>query len=270
MSKTTTRTYPEECCDACYYAEHEKCVCSCKGKHHAKGTRGQLVEGFLVSDEKPTVMISEGLSNVIKSSVVSYVGRGYYGRAGYRGNTTGRVVKDLILQKIAEGHLIHSLLDPMEGGGTCRYVAYELGLRYDGFDLRSGFDLVEDPLPDRRWDFTFMHPPYWNMIRYSDDPRDLSTIGSLDEYLHRLRICVAKCMEQTERVLVVQMGDLRRNGRYTFLAGEVSHALKGLSMELKNVLIKRQWRPSSLRNFYGGKLFVPILHEYLLVYEVPR
>ena len=31
-------SYPKgECCDACYYAKEERCVCRCGGKYHGLG-----------------------------------------------------------------------------------------------------------------------------------------------------------------------------------------------------------------------------------------
>jgi len=64
---------------------------------------------------------------------VSYPERGPYGNNKFRGNTSGYLIRDLILFYEAQ-----SVLDPMEGSGTSRDVCDELHVPYDGFDLATG------------------------------------------------------------------------------------------------------------------------------------
>ena len=94
-------------------------------------------------------------------SLISYRDRGPYGDAKYPGNTSGRLVKDLLRQFRPK-----RVLDPMCGSNTTGDVCRELGLPYLGLDLKTGFDLLTSPIPGR-FDFIFWHPPYWNMVRYS-------------------------------------------------------------------------------------------------------
>ena len=114
------------------------------------------------------------------NSIVSYPERGPYGRAGYRGNTSGYLVRDL-LNFFRPAYFV----DPAEGSGTSRDVARELGVPYTGLDLHSGFNLLRDSLSQRLSglspDFVFFHPPYHDIIKYSGEqwggeahPDDLS------------------------------------------------------------------------------------------------
>ena len=71
----------------------------------------------------------------------------------------------------------------MEGSGTSRDVVAGLnkyknkGIRYWGGDLRRGFDLTKQDLPGR-FDFIWIHPPYWNIVQYRSGTSDLSNCES--------------------------------------------------------------------------------------------
>lgn len=188
------------------------------------------------------------------TSIVSYPTRGAWGNAKFRGNTSGYLIKELI-----EFYQPKSVLDPMEGSGTARDVCRELGVDYDGFDLSKGFDLYSSPLPAKRYDFIFWHPPYWNIIRYSDDPRDMSSIREFDEFMQKLFDGLGRLSEYlTENgVLVLLIGDVRKQGAYFPLGAYVQVFYR---KELKDKLIKVQHNIK----LFSGK-FVPIMHEEVLV-----
>ena len=106
-------------------------------------------------------------------------------------NCSGEFIKDLLLY--FEPSLV---FDPMTGSGTCKDLCTELGIACVSSDLREGFDACS-PLgyPDLhvRFDFIWLHPPYWRMKRYSSDPRDMSNAPDLVEFLHQYRILIEKC-----------------------------------------------------------------------------
>ncbi len=199
----------------------------------------------------------------ITSSIVSYPERGRWGNSKFRGNTTGHLIKDLI-----EFYQPESVLDPMEGGGTTRDLCRELGVEYDGFDLSKGFDLYSSPLPAKRYDLIFWHPPYWNIIRYSDDSRDMSNIQKFDEFMQKLFVGLERLSEYlTENgILVLLIGDVRKQGEYYPLGAYVQVFRR---KELKAKLIKVQHNVMSLSKRYSGK-FIPIMHEEVLVLRGTR
>jgi len=193
------------------------------------------------------------------TSVVSYPDRGPYGNWRYRGNCSGRLIKDLI-----NFYKPKSVLDPCEGGGTARDVCRELGVDYDGFDLKDGFDLLTSPIPAKRYDMVFFHPPYWNIVVYSDDPRDLSNIREFDVFMQKLFQAIERLGEYlSERgVLVVLIGDVRKRGDYYPLGAYVQVFHR---RELKDKLIKVQHNVASSRRWEGSQNFVKIMHEEILV-----
>lgn len=170
-----------------------------------------------------------------------------------------------------------SVLDPMEGSGTTRDVCKELGIEYDGFDLRSGFDVLTDELPPKQYDLIFLHPPYWKMIRYSDDPRDLSNAADFPDFVDRMLSLLEKLSEylSEDGKLVTLVGDLRKNGQVYPIGAylQVFHR-----QELKDKLVKVQhnivFRGGGRKHggYFPGqaRTFVPIMHEEVLVFRAWR
>lgn len=204
------------------------------------------------------------------NSVISFPDRGNYGKASWRGNTSGRVVKALL-----EFFRPSLFADPAEGSGTSRDVAKEMGVEYVGLDLHSGFNLLKDRLLERlprEADYVFFHPPYHNVIRYSGDvwgldphPDDLSRCESPEEFLHKLEMALFNIYEATKRGghYSVQLGDLRKNGNYWSLQSDVIKVAPG---KLEGIVIKAQHNCMSDKVNYSGN-FIPIMHEYIINFK---
>jgi len=189
-----------------------------------------------------------------------------WGRSGYRGNCDGRLVKDLILRYGAQ-----KVADPMEGSGTSRDVVAGLnkykraGISYWGGDLRTGFDLTKQDLPGR-FDFVWIHPPYWNIVQYRSGASDLSNCESYERFRAMLMVCLRRCYDAlvVGGRLAVLIGDVRRRGRYTPLVKDVLNFPYG---EIRSVIIKVQHNCTSDRKRYGKMEDVPIRHEYCVVFK---
>lgn len=204
-------------------------------------------------------------------SVVSYPDRGIGGSSSYRGNCSPRLIEDLIRQ-----YGLRYLSDYMVGSGTTEDVCKRMGVPGVFLDLNRGFDLVDMEIPDRPGN-VFWHPPYGDMIVYSDqqypaqqvidrygiDPRthDLSRCKSWQEFVDMMNYCCMKqfaAMEKGGRMFVL-MGDMKRKGQ---LFSMISDIVKPGTLE--QIIIKMQNNCVSDRTSYSGR-FVPIVHEYLLV-----
>jgi hypothetical protein len=204
------------------------------------------------------------------TSVVSYPNRmTLWGSSAYRGNCDGRLIKDLILRYRAK-----SVADPMEGSGTSRDVVAglnrykRLGTNYWGGDLCSGFDLTRHELPGR-FDFVWIHPPYWNIVQYQSGPNDLSYCESYERFRELLMVCLRRCYEALELGgrLAVLIGDVRRAGRYTPIIKDLLNFPYG---QIRSVIIKVQHNCTSDRRNYGRMEDVPIRHEYCVVFKKSR
>ena len=128
-----------------------------------------------------------------------------------------------------------------------------------------------------RPEFVFWHPPYWDIIVYSDvmykaadvqsrygyDPRklDLSRIPSWDQFVEAMNYAMMKqftALENGGRMAVL-MGDIKKKGKlYSMLAEIIKPGT------LENIIIKAQHNCFSDNIQYSGK-FIPILHEYVMV-----
>lgn len=95
------------------------------------------------------------------TSIASYPERGEGGSNRYRGNCSPRLVEDLI------GFFHPEMIcDYMCGSGTTKAAADKMGIKSSLYDLHSGFDLMHNEIPERP-EFIFWHPPYWDMVIYS-------------------------------------------------------------------------------------------------------
>jgi hypothetical protein len=203
-------------------------------------------------------------------SVVSYPERGPWGDNRYRGNCTGHLIKDLILRFGCQ-----SVFDPAEGGRTTKDVVTGInkhlkkGIRYEGKDLSQGFDILTCQLPQQQFDLVFYHPPYWDIIRYSDDGRDLSGCQTLAEFEDRLNISVERLYQAVRPggILAVLIGDKRRDGNYYALFRTL--LMNEKIGRLKSIIIKIQHNTTSSKTQYhsGNPFFIPIKHEYCLIFQ---
>ena len=204
------------------------------------------------------------------TSLHSVAERGPYGNSGYRGNCGGHLIADLI-----GFYRPGRVLDPMTGGGTCRDVCHELGVRCVSFDLKNGQD-AGDPSSYRglgRFDFVWLHPPYWRMIRYSEDPRCLSTAPTLEAFLDRLREVLLSCrgvLSPRGKIAVLIGGFSDYDGekrRYIPLAA-LTHqvAAEAGLWPVCTEIIRFQHGNTSSRRSYASS-FIPGLHDTCMVFE---
>lgn len=203
------------------------------------------------------------------TSIHAAKGRGGYGDASYRGNCSGLLIRDLL-------NYYHPkrVLDPMCGGGTCADVCKELGIDYRAQDLRRGFDAAKPVhfADVGLFDFVWMHPPYWNMIHYSDDPRCLSNAESLPDFLEKLRAVIRNCVS----VLVegghvaILMGDGKHKGEYLGLPYRTlqAAAAEGLWLAAPEIIRFSHGASSSAKQYSSS--FIPRLHDVCLVLKRKR
>ncbi len=140
------------------------------------------------------------------TSLHSTPSRGPWGSSRYPGNCSGYLIKDLVTY-----FKPRNVFDPMTGSGTCRDVCRDLKVPCTSFDVRSGFDAGDSTkyagLP--RFDFIWLHPPYWRMKRYSKDPCCLSNATDIIDFYKKLQRVIVNCSSiLSERgKIAILMGD---------------------------------------------------------------
>jgi hypothetical protein len=201
------------------------------------------------------------------TSVVSYPARANaWGDSRYRGNCDGRLFKNLTLRYHAK-----RVADPMMGSGTTRDVIAGLnqykhtGIEYWGGDLRTGFDLTQQELPGR-FDFVWIHPPYFNIVRYGSGLNDLSNCDSYAQFREQLLGCLKRCYDALNMGgrLAVLVGDVRQRGQYFSLIKDILNFPHG---QIRSIIIKVQHNCTSDRRQYGKLEDPPIKHEYCVVFK---
>ena len=203
-------------------------------------------------------------------SVVSYPERGPWGDSKYRGNCSGHIVKDLILRFRCQ-----SVFDPSEGSGTVRDVVNGINqylkkeIRYVGKDLKKGWDILESPLPTNQFDLVWYHPPYWDIVRYSENPKDLSNCISLYDFEDKLQRSVERLLKSVRPggLMAILIGDKRKSGNYyplfrTLLFNRQIGQLKAIIIK-----IQHNTRSDGVQYISRNLFFIPIKHEYCIIFQ---
>lgn len=204
-------------------------------------------------------------------SIVSYPERGPFGDSLFRGNTSGYLIKDLI-----ETYQPSVVYDPMEGSGTTRDVCKYLKVLYHGTDIHTGFDATN--LTHRRNlqldlpaapEMIFWHPPYWNMIGYTDDPGDLSQCPTYDGFLNKCEDILrwlARLLAPNGFIALL-VADLKKKKSTTtyFLSDDMTERARirrcGLTKEFRYIKVQHK----TMSGGDVGHLDVPMVHEYLTI-----
>ncbi|MFP1715563.1 TRM11 family SAM-dependent methyltransferase [Gardnerella leopoldii] len=214
--------------------------------------------------------------------------------AKWRGNWSPYVVRNLLLRYSSENDLV---LDQFVGGGTTLVEAKLLNRNIIGVDVNdlalnrckekvdfehegaSGKVFIKkgdarnlDFLDSESIDFVCTHPPYANIIKYSECiPDDLSLLD-INPFLDEMK----KVASESYRVLksgkfcAILMGDTRRKGCMIPMSFEVMKIFQNVGFTLKEIIIKEQhnckatgyWKTNSIK--YN---FLLIAHEYLFVFR---
>lgn len=131
-----------------------------------------------------------------------------------------------------------------------------------------------DDLKDESVDFVLMHPPYLDIIKYSDwkIKEDLSNIHNLDKFCDEIE----KVAKESFRVLkpwsycAVLMWDTRRSKMYIPLAFNVMQRFLNVWFALKEDIIKVQHNCKATW-FWVKKSkdfnFLLIMHEHLFIFK---
>lgn len=153
-----------------------------------------------------------------------------------------------------------TILDPFAGGSVRGIVASKLGRPYVGVDLRAeqveaniaqAAEICGDPLPDWRCgdsrriheiaagvqaDFIFSCPPYADLEVYSDDPRDISTMGYPDFREAYFDIIARACgLLKRDRFACFVVGDARgKDGAYYGLVPDTVRAFQAAGLAYYN------------------------------------
>lgn len=232
------------------------------------------------------------------TTVWSFAQRGSWAThsPNYRGNFAPQVARNIIEMYSQPGETV---LDAMVGGGTTLIECRLLGRNGIGVDINpAAVEWTQKALrfnhtpPSRQQvycgdarrlsfigdaavDLILTHPPYLNIIRYSDGIEgDLSAISSVKKFCDQMEIVAEELCRVLKpgRYCAVLMGDTRRGRHFVPLAWRVMQRFLKAGFVLKEDIIKIQHNCSATGRWKQKALkdkFYLIMHEHLFVFRKP-
>ena len=215
----------------------------------------------------------------------------------YRGNFAPQIARNIIEMYTEKGD---SVLDPMVGAGTTLIEAKLLSRNAVGMDInpeavelaRAGLRFKHHPpskqkvkvgnardisfLRDDSFDLVLTHPPYMNIIKYSEGkiPEDLSNISSFPKFCDEIEKIAKELFRvlKPDKYCAILIGDTRKGKHFVPLAFHVLQRFLKVGFVLKEDIIKVQhhcasterWRAKAKR-----EKFYLIMHEHLFVFRKP-
>lgn len=124
--------------------------------------------------------------------------------------------------------------------------------------------------------FLIMHPPYWDIIKFSDDEKDLSNATSINEFLTLFGKVIDKTFPILDkgRFLAVVISDKYLNGEWIPLGFYTMQEVLKRSYKLKSTIVKNFEDTTAKRNqkalwryraLVGG--FYIFKHEYIFLFQ---
>ncbi|MEK7539327.1 MAG: DNA methyltransferase [Patescibacteria group bacterium] len=222
----------------------------------------------------------------------------------YHGNFIPQVPRQLILRYTKKGEVV---FDPFVGSGTTAYEAETLSRHFIGIDIQKNlveelkskvdnkkyfseiilgdssknttFDQVNKILKKEKMknvSLAILHPPYADIIKFSNLKDDLSNAKSLKEFLNGFSMVLKNTISILEkgRYLAIVIGDKYTAGQWVPLGFYCMNEAQKLGLTLKSVIIKNMegnrakqnkegiWRYRALASDY-----YIFKHEYILIFK---
>lgn len=224
----------------------------------------------------------------------------------YHGNFAPQIPNQMIRRYTEEGDTV---IDLFMGSGTTLFECENLNRKYIGFDINheiidfvygkmnnSDFkdfiihncDVTTDQATElvkkdinlwgkKKADLIIAHPPYLDVIKFTDKPEDLSNIPNLNTFISKFIASIRTAYNHLKKrgYIILVIGDVYKNSEVVPLGFYLMYAIKKeFKCSLKGIVVKDMvgnrakigqealWRYRALRN--GNYLFK---HEYVFVFR---
>ncbi len=228
----------------------------------------------------------------------------------YHGNFIPQIPYQLIKRYTKKNDIV---LDVFLGSGTTLFECENLSRRFIGFDINDEiiayvqekmadskeieFDIqncdVTNPLnfektmlqslhklQAEKVQFIIMHPPYLDIVKFTDKKEDLSHISDLEEFISKFKIVVSNALKflENNRYFAIVAGDVYKKSEVISLPFYIMDMIKrNFSVKLKGIIIKNIegnrgkigqggiWKYRALKSDY-----YIFKHEYIFVFKKER
>jgi DNA modification methylase len=213
--------------------------------------------------------------------------------AKYRGNWSPYIPRNLLLRYSKEGDTV---LDQFAGGGTTLVEAKLLNRNIIGVDInpmaiKRCYEKIDfeypnsgqvsiyqgdardlDFLQNESINFICTHPPYANIINYSEDIQGDLSLLTVTKFLEQMKKVSLECHRvlKKDKFCAILMGDTRIKGHVVPMSFDVMKIFESAGFKTKEIIIKEQhnckatgfWKINSIK--YN---FLLLAHEYLFVFR---
>ncbi|MDD5693236.1 MAG: DNA methyltransferase [Patescibacteria group bacterium] len=219
----------------------------------------------------------------------------------YHGNFVPQIPRQLILRYTKIGDIV---FDPFIGSGTTAFEAETLDRKLIGVDIQptlisnikskidtdsNGIKLIvgdsatddvykkaKNLLGEKRVKLSILHPPYFDIIRFSNDKNDLSNAGSQPEFIEQFSRVLDRTISIMDKpsYLAIVIGDKYSAGEWIPLGFYLMAVAQKKGLKLKSIVVKNMegnrakngqqalWKYRSLHGDYY--LFK---HEYIYIFK---
>ena len=221
----------------------------------------------------------------------------------YHGNFVPQIPYQLFSRYTKKGDWI---LDPFMGSGTSLIEAQRMNRNSIGIELqqevaKEAFIRIKSEARENiiskvvvansitcdmedllnsvgidRVQFVIMHPPYWDILKFSNNPNDLSNCESLDDFLElfsELVDNVTKVLEKN-RYCAIVVGDKYANGQIVPLGFYCMNMMLQKDFILKATIVKNFAETKGKSNKQGiwryralASDFYIFKHEYIFIFK---
>ncbi len=128
----------------------------------------------------------------------------------------------------------------------------------------------------KSFQFQIFHPPYWDIIKFSENKNDLSNAKSIEDFLKGFGKVLDNCLPllDKKRYAAVVISDKYSNGEWIPLGFYVMQEVLKRGMILKSTIVKNFEETTAKRNqkelwryraLAGG--FYVFKHEYIFIFQ---
>ena len=227
----------------------------------------------------------------------------------YHGNFIPQIPNQLIRRYTKKDETV---LEPFMGSGTTLFECENLGRKYIGFDINDemieyvnncmknnlfyrdyhiancnsldkksveqNFQKAKEQLCIKSVQFVLMHPPYMDIVKFTQKKEDLSQIKNIKEFVDKFKIVCENSLSflDKDRYFAIVIGDVYKNSEVLPLGFYVMDMIKrSFKVKLKGIIVKNIegnrgklgvaggiWRYRALKSDY----FI-FKHEYIFVFK---